>query len=216
MTEVTEKQNGAGDAAKVATKPTEDPVVEELSKQITEITVSDSSTVENEQSKIEEEVHKDEENSVIAKKQVVKRGVTGKVKWFNVARGYGFIERDDNEQDVFLHQSAVVRRGRKPRFSLYLKGGEAVEFDVVEGLKGLEAAAVSTPGGMELATFKPRSSHRSHEIRNNKKHYRRPYRNNRKNNNKDDNNNTKANVKEEKIDDSAPAPPPEAVDAMKD
>ena len=52
-------------------------------------------------SKVEEEVHKDEENSVIAKKQVVKRGVTGKVKWFNVARGYGFIERDDNEQDVF-------------------------------------------------------------------------------------------------------------------
>ena len=53
------------------------------------------------QSKVEAEVHKDEESAEKAKKQVVKRGVTGKVKWFNVARGYGFIERDDNEQDVF-------------------------------------------------------------------------------------------------------------------
>ena len=60
-------------------------------------------------------------------------------------------------------------------------------------MKGLEAAAVSTPGGMELATFKPRShgAHRSHEMRNNKKHYRRPYRNNRKNQKTDDNNNPK-------------------------
>lgn len=80
---------------------------------------------------------------------MVTRGISGTIKWFNIPHGYGFIERADEEPDVFgnywslnkyfkiiiikVHQSAVVRPGRKPRFSLYLKGGEQVEFDVVQG-----------------------------------------------------------------------------------
>lgn len=96
------------------------------------------------------------EKKLREKKHIVVRGITGKVKWFNITRGFGFIERDDGESDVFLHQSGVIRPGRKNRFSLYLKGGEEVEFDVINGYKGQEAGAVSSPGGYELVTFNPR------------------------------------------------------------
>jgi cold shock protein len=60
----------------------------------------------------------------------------GKVKWFNNAKGYGFIGRDDGP-DVFVHYSAIQLDGYKT-----LKEGDDVEFDIVQGQKGPQADAV--------------------------------------------------------------------------
>lgn len=60
----------------------------------------------------------------------------GKVKWFNQEKGYGFIEVE-GEKDVFVHYSALQQEGFKT-----LKEGDTVEFEVVEGQKGPQAANV--------------------------------------------------------------------------
>lgn len=60
-----------------------------------------------------------------------------KVKWFNAEKGYGFIEREDGG-DVFVHFSAIQSEGFKT-----LDEGQAVEFDIVEGARGPQAANVS-------------------------------------------------------------------------
>ena len=62
--------------------------------------------------------------------------MTGKVKWFNAEKGYGFIERE-NGGDVFVHFSAIQSEGFKT-----LEEGQAVEFDVVQGNRGEQAANV--------------------------------------------------------------------------
>jgi len=61
---------------------------------------------------------------------------TGTVKWFSNEKGYGFIEREEGE-DVFVHFSAITMEGYKS-----LTEGQRVEFDVVQGSKGLQAANV--------------------------------------------------------------------------
>ena len=63
--------------------------------------------------------------------------VSGQVKWFNNAKGYGFIGRDGGA-DVFVHYSAIVGDGYRT-----LQQGDAVEFEIVEGQKGPQAANVS-------------------------------------------------------------------------
>jgi len=65
---------------------------------------------------------------------------TGTVKWFNDARGYGFITMDGGE-DVFVHFSAIQAQGFRS-----LSEGTAVEFDLVEGPKGKQAANVTMVG----------------------------------------------------------------------
>lgn len=64
------------------------------------------------------------------------KSVTGRVKWFNDAKGYGFIEQD-NGPDVFIHYSAIEGDGFKS-----LREGQKVSFEVVEGNKGPQAANV--------------------------------------------------------------------------
>ena len=60
--------------------------------------------------------------------------MNGKVKWFNGAKGYGFIEREDKEKDVFIHVSALKDAGMKG-----LEDGQALTFDIEEGPKGPNA-----------------------------------------------------------------------------
>ncbi len=63
--------------------------------------------------------------------------VTGKVKWFNDAKGFGFIERPDGE-DVFVHYTAIAGTGFRS-----LTEGQEVEFEILDGPKGKQAANVS-------------------------------------------------------------------------
>ena len=61
----------------------------------------------------------------------------GTVKWFNAQKGYGFITNESTGEDVFVHFSAIVSDGYKT-----LEEGQAVEFEVVQGAKGPQAANV--------------------------------------------------------------------------
>ena len=63
--------------------------------------------------------------------------VTGKVKWFNNAKGYGFIEHQPGERDVFVHYSAIREDGYRT-----LKEGQLVEFDITDGPRGPQAENV--------------------------------------------------------------------------
>jgi CspA family cold shock protein len=62
---------------------------------------------------------------------------TGTVKWFNDAKGYGFITPDDGSEDLFAHFSAINMQGFKT-----LKEGQKVSFDVVQGPKGKQASNI--------------------------------------------------------------------------
>jgi CspA family cold shock protein len=62
---------------------------------------------------------------------------TGKVKWFNESKGYGFIEPEGGGRDVFVHFSAIQGDGYKT-----LSEGQAVEFEVIQGEKGPQASNV--------------------------------------------------------------------------
>ena len=62
---------------------------------------------------------------------------TGKVKWFNASKGYGFIEQDNGE-DVFVHFSQILEDGFKT-----LDEGQDVQFEIADGDKGLQARNVT-------------------------------------------------------------------------
>jgi CspA family cold shock protein len=63
---------------------------------------------------------------------------TGKVKWFSNEKGFGFIEREGGEDDVFVHHSAIQMDGYRS-----LTEGQEVQFEVVQGDKGLQASNVT-------------------------------------------------------------------------
>jgi len=72
-------------------------------------------------------------NKVKLNKERKKMSISGKVKWFNGTKGYGFIERDDKEKDVFVHSSAAREA------NMELNEGDAVTFEVENGEKGPSA-----------------------------------------------------------------------------
>jgi len=63
--------------------------------------------------------------------------MNGKVKWFNPTKGFGFIEREDKEKDVFVHISAVKKAGMNG-----LDEGQAMTFEIEEGPKGPNAVNI--------------------------------------------------------------------------
>lgn len=71
---------------------------------------------------------------------------TGQVKWFNNAKGFGFILPDDGGDDLFAHYSAIGMEGYKT-----LKAGQLVSFDTIEGPKGLHAANIKPLGSEDQA-----------------------------------------------------------------
>ncbi len=82
--------------------------------------------------------------------------INGKVKWFNNAKGYGFINEEGKSEDLFAHYSAIEMDGYKT-----LKAGQPVSFKIVQGPKGLhavdigaliETGAVDTPAHAQTVT----------------------------------------------------------------
>jgi CspA family cold shock protein len=71
---------------------------------------------------------------------------TGTVKWFNNAKGYGFILADQGNEDLFAHYSAIKMDGYKT-----LKAGQQVSFEITKGDKGLHAVNICTPETAEPA-----------------------------------------------------------------
>lgn len=65
---------------------------------------------------------------------------TGTVKWFNNAKGYGFILADEGSEDLFAHYSAITMEGYKT-----LKAGQIVSFNISKGDKGLHAIDINVP-----------------------------------------------------------------------
>ena len=74
----------------------------------------------------------------LAKSNEVTTMPTGRVKWFNNAKGFGFIIPEDESEDYFVHYSSIVMDGYKT-----LKAGQTVRFEMIDGPKGTHAVNVS-------------------------------------------------------------------------
>ncbi|MGF6201913.1 cold shock domain-containing protein CspD [Pseudomonas laurylsulfatiphila] len=71
----------------------------------------------------------------------------GKVKWFNNAKGYGFINEEGKTEDLFAHYSTIKMEGYKT-----LKAGQAVVFDIIQGPKGLHAVNIGAPADTAITS----------------------------------------------------------------
>ena len=75
---------------------------------------------------------------------------SGKVKWFNNAKGYGFINEDGKTEDLFAHYSAIEMEGYKT-----LKAGQSVSFEIIQGPKGLHAVKIENATAPTTASPTP-------------------------------------------------------------
>jgi cold shock protein len=110
--------------------------LEEILLHIVDATENSTGFFEGELRAIEARSGKLENNSTRLVKGVLSVREKGTVKWFNGAKGYGFIQRSTGE-DVFVHFSAIQENGYRT-----LNEGETVEFDLLKGPKGFQAANV--------------------------------------------------------------------------
>lgn len=78
--------------------------------------------------------------------------INGKVKWFNNAKGYGFVNEEGKTEDLFAHYSAIIMDGYKT-----LKAGQPVSFEIIQGPKGLHAVNIDTAKAV-IATPAARTS----------------------------------------------------------
>ncbi|MFJ3487303.1 cold shock domain-containing protein CspD [Pseudomonas sp. NPDC090202] len=81
--------------------------------------------------------------------------LSGKVKWFNNAKGYGFIVEDGKSEDLFAHYSAIEMDGYKT-----LKAGQPVQFEIIQGPKGMHAVKISgQPAANKEHVQQPNTQH---------------------------------------------------------
>ncbi|WP_346836400.1 cold shock domain-containing protein CspD [Microbulbifer sp. SAOS-129_SWC] len=85
---------------------------------------------------------------------------TGTVKWFNNAKGYGFILADEGGEDLFAHYSAIQMEGYRT-----LKAGQQVTFDIIKGDKGYHAANIVAGTGASTGTSRDGGSGEAHTER---------------------------------------------------
>ncbi|HDZ55436.1 MAG TPA: cold shock domain-containing protein CspD [Pseudomonas xinjiangensis] len=77
----------------------------------------------------------------------------GKVKWFNNAKGYGFVVADGRSEDLFAHYSAIQMDGYRT-----LKAGQPVQFDIIQGPKGLHAINIQSVAEPDTAVTSQREA----------------------------------------------------------
>jgi len=82
----------------------------------------------------------------LSNKVYLEKNVRGKVKWFNVKAGFGFVNRNDNGEDVYAHYSAIINKNPDHRVRS-LADGELVQFNIIQGAKGVEAADITGING---------------------------------------------------------------------
>jgi CspA family cold shock protein len=85
--------------------------------------------------------------------------INGKVKWFNNAKGYGFVLEEGKSEDLFAHYSAITMDGYKT-----LKAGQAVTFEIIQGPKGLHAVNIDVVKAETLENTAPLPTHKKKQL----------------------------------------------------
>ena len=102
--------------------------------------------------KNETTIDSNKESKPVVEKVIVAARVTGVVKWFNVKNGYGFVTRDDTNEDVFVHQTSIAKNNPK-KIKKSVGEGEKIEFDIVKGERTLMIWNFSFDDGLKWGTY---------------------------------------------------------------